>query len=183
MTEVVVATLNINFADDTGGANQGALKLEIDDREDGLNGGDTSFSPGDNAYFFLFKDETVTLLTTRPLVTAGGVTAASPATGIKAVDENITFSNTDTGSLGYPPDGAVTMEWLGRSYELSGTTFRSNTALPEVNGSELSMAGGKKVFGLLKCTYNSTGSLWKLLNVPTDIPEVLALAVGTVETV
>lgn len=46
MTEVVVATLNINFDADAAGG-QGILKLELDDREDGLNGGDTSFAPGD----------------------------------------------------------------------------------------------------------------------------------------
>ena len=65
MTELVVATLNINFSADTTAA-QGQIKLEIDDRPEGLNKGDTSFAPGDTAYFFLFKDENVTLLTSIP---------------------------------------------------------------------------------------------------------------------
>lgn len=177
MVEVVVATLNVNFsADDATGAG-GGLKLEIDDREDGLNSGDTSFAPGDDAYFFLFKDTNVTLVTTTPERTAGGVTSAG--SGVKEIDENITFSNSNTSSLGYPPNGSVTMSWLGRSFTLSGTTLSSNTALPEVNGSELKMANGKNVIGVLKCVYESTGSLWKLSGVPTDIPEVLLLAIGT----
>lgn len=177
MTEVVVATLNINFDADEA-SSQGILKLEIDDREDGLNGGDTSFAPGDDAYFFLFKDDTVTLITTMPKSTAGGVSGAG--SGVKAVDENISFSNTDTSSLGYPPDGSVTMEWLGRAYELKGTELLPYSTLPEVNGSELKISGGKKVVGILHCTYSSVGSLWKLSSVPADLPESMVIAIGTV---
>jgi hypothetical protein len=177
MTEVVVATLNVNFSAESEGTG-GSIKLEIDDREDGLNGGDTSFAPGDDAYFFLFKDANVTLITDIPERTAGGVTSASSAT--KVVDEYLTFSNSDTSSLGYPPDGSVTMTWQGRSYQLSVTTLSTNTALPEVSGSELRMAGGKKVIGILRCQYDSTGSLWKLSNVPEDIADVLVFAIGTV---
>lgn len=177
MAEVVVATLNVNFDADTTAAS-GVLKLEIDDREDGLNGGDTSFSPGDNVYFFMFKDDSVTLTTTVPQRTAGGITSAG--SGTKSVDEYITFSNSDTASLGYPPDGAVSMEWVGSCYRLNRTTLVLNTTLPEVDGSELRMAGGIQVIGILHCTYQSTGSLWKLSGVPRDIPEVVVFAVGTV---
>lgn len=180
MTEVVVATLNINFEADAAAGGQGGLKLELDDRADGLNGGDTSFAPGDDAYFFLFKDDSVTLITTTPKSTAGGVSAASPATGTKAVDENISFSNSDSGGLNYPPTGTVEMEWLGRAYELKGTELLPYTALPKLNGSELKIAGGKKVVGILNCMYNSTGSLWKLSSVPVDFPESMVIAIGTV---
>ncbi len=173
MAEIIVATLNVSFGDSTG--TQGALKLEIDDREDGLNGGDTSFAPGDDVYYFLFKDANVTVLDHE--VTAGGRT--SQGTGTKSLDENITFSNSDTSSLGYPPDGAVSMEWLGRSYEIRGDQVFSNTSLPEVTGSELKM-GGKKVVGLLNCVYTSTGNLYKLSGVPKDFKEVLIFAIGSV---
>ena len=47
MAEIVVATLNVNFSEDAESSKSGVLKLEIDDRENGLNGGDTSFQPGD----------------------------------------------------------------------------------------------------------------------------------------
>lgn len=176
MAEVIVATLNVSFdADaDTGDA-QGVLKLEIDDREDGLNNGDTSFAPGDDAYYFLFKDDNITIHEHE--TTAGGKTAQG--TGTKDIDENITFTNSDTSSLGYPPNGTVSMQWLGRSFEISGTTVRANTAVPEVDGSELRMAGGKKVIGLLNCTYEAQGDLYKLSNVPRDFKEVMIIAIGT----
>jgi hypothetical protein len=175
MAEVIVATLNVSFSEDTEGT-QGVLKLEIDDREDGLNNGDTSFSPGDDAYYFLFKDSNVTVLEHE--VTAGGKSAQG--SGTKSIDETITFSNSDTGSLGYPPDGGVTLQWLGRSFEVRGTEIFPNTSLPEVTRSELKMSNGKKVVGLLNCVYESTGDLYKLSNVPKDFDEVLIFAIGTV---
>ncbi len=177
MAEVIVATLNVTFDDDadTDGTRQGVLKLEIDDREDGLNNGDTSFSPGDDAYYFLFKDDNVTVLEHE--TTAGG--KSPQGTGTKTIDENITFSNSDTSSLNYPPNGSVTRKWLGRSFEISGTTVVPNTTLPEVSGSELAMASGKKVVGILNCTYEATGSLYKLSGVPKDFSEVLIIAIGS----
>lgn len=177
MAEVIVATLNVNFSADTGQTVGGSLKLEIDDREEGLNSGDTSFSPGDDAYFFMFKGDNVTLITPTPERTAGGVTSAG--TGTKDIDENITFSNSNSSSLGYPPDGAVTMTWLGRSFTLSGTTLSPNNSIPQLSGSELKMTGNKNAIGVLRCQYQSTGSLWKLSGVPDDITDVLLVAIGT----
>ena len=176
MAEVVVATLNVSFQDETDGAS-GVLKLEIDDREDGLNGGDTSFKPGDTPGFFLFKDDNVTLVV---LPKASASNPVPQGLGTKDVDENVTFSNSDTASLGYPPQGGVTMEWLGQSFSLTGTAVSSNATLPDVNGSELRIPGGKNVIGILHCTYTTQGSLFTLPNVPLDIPEVVIFAVGTV---
>ncbi len=178
MAEVIVATLNVSFNvdDGTGDGAAGVLKLEIDDREDGLNGGDTSFAPGDDAYYFLFKDSSVSVIAHE--TTAGGKSSAG--SGTKEIDENITFSNSDTSSLGYPPSGSVTMKWLGRCFEISGTSVLVNTTLPEIDGSELRMAGGKKVAGVLNVVYDSTGDLYKLSGVPKDFSEALIIAIGTV---
>jgi len=175
MAEVIVATLNVSF-DSEATTSSGTLKLEIDDRADGLNGGNTSFKPGDDAYYFMFKDDNVTVV--QHVVTAGGT--APSGSGTKVIDENVTFTNSDSSSLGYPPDGGVTLSWLGRSFEISGTTVTSNTELPEVDGSELKMAKGKKVAGVLQCKYNSTGTLHKLSGVPKDFKESMVIAIGTI---
>jgi hypothetical protein len=175
MAEVVVATLNVSF-DSTADTTTGNIKLEIDDREDGLNNGNTSFKPGDNAYYWLFKDSNVTLL--EHIATAGGISSAGSDT--KEIDENITFTNSDTGSLGYPPNGSVSMEWLGRSYEIKGTVVSSNTTKPEVTRSELAMANGKKVAGILRCRYSSTGTLHRLSGVPKDFKESMIIAIGSI---
>lgn len=182
MAEVVVATLNVSFSEDATGTS-GVLKLEIDDREDGGNGGDTSFSPGDEPVFFMFKGDNVNLITTTPRTTSGGVTSFPPGNVLKDIDENITFSNSSTASLGYPPEGSVTKVWLGGAYSLSGTSLTgpSSTPIPDHDDNgNLTVPGGKNMIGLLHCTYKSRGSLWQLKSVATDIDEVLLLAVGTV---
>lgn len=177
MAEVVVATLNVNFSEDTE-ATQGVLKLEIDDRENGLNGGDTSFQPGDTVGFWLFKDSNVTLNTSVPVSTSGGVTSAG-SDSIE-VDEYITFSNSDSASLGYPPSGSVSLDWIGRAYKISGTTVTTTSTLPERTRSQLKMADGSQVVGVLRAQYTASGSLYRLRSVPTDITEVLIFAIGTV---
>ena len=174
MAEVVVATLNVSF--DSSSTTTGSIKLEIDDRPDGLNNGNTSFKPGDTAAYFLFKDSNINVIS--HFCTAGGTSGAG--SGTKTIDENITFTNSDTGSLGYPPDGAVTMDWLGRSFEISGTTVTGNSSVPEVNGSELAMKNGKKVAGILRCRYSSTGTLHRLSGVPKDFTKSMIVALGTV---
>ena len=175
MANIVVASLNVTFGEDAEGT-EGQLKLEIDDRPDGMNGGDTSFSPGDNVYFFRFKDSNVTVLD--QFVTAGGISNAGSAS--KAVDEQITFSNSDTGSLGYPPTGSVSLSWLGRCYEIrTDGSIRSNTSLPEVTGSNLKMRDGKKVAGILRAVYSSSGALFRLSGVPVDFTEVSIFAIGS----
>ena len=178
MAEVVVATLNVNFAEDST-ATQGVLKLEIDDREDGLNAGDTSFQPGDTVGFWLFKDSNVNLITATPISTSGGVTSAGSAS--KEIDEYLTFSNTDSSSLGYPPSGSVTLEWVGRDYKIAGTTVTVTTVLPERTRSQLAMPDKTQVAGVLRARYTTTGSLWRLRSVPTDITEALLFTIGEID--
>lgn len=181
MAELVVATLNVNFAADTDTTTEGSLKLEIDDRETGLNGGDTSFAPGDTVGFWLFKDSNVTVVA-GPTSTSGGVTSAG--TDTKTIDEYITFSNSDSGSLGYPPSGAVSLEWQGRCYrivESSGSvSVTTISTLPNRTRSQLKMPNNDSVAGVLRARYTTTGSLYRLQSVPTDITEVLIFAIGQV---
>ena len=184
--EIVVATLNVSFDSESDSAG-GALKLEIDDRKEGLNAGETSFKPGDKPGFWMFADSNVDVIVS-PRSTSGGVTRAGSDS--KDVDENITFSNSDTGSLNYPPNSDPSMEWLGRSYRIeetkTGVKVTPNTALPTVKYSTLTMpkdAEGKTqtVIGLLNCKYVTSGSLHRLDSVAEDIEEVVIFAVGIYE--
>lgn len=180
MTEIVVATLNVTFGEDTA-SSEGQLKLEIDDRPTGLNKGDTSFSPGDQVGYIIFKDSNVTVI--EHMTTAGGTTAAGSIT--KEIDEQITFTNSDTGSLGYPPDGAVSLQWLGRCYEIytddnNNTGVRAQSSTPNVTHSNLKMTDGKKVAGILRAQYDTTGTGYYLRNVPEDFEEVMIIAIGEI---
>lgn len=179
--EVVTATLNVSFEADEGDKTGAGIKLEIDDREDGLNGGETSFKPGDTAYFFMFVDtDKINLITTTPKTTAGGVSAASPATDTIEVDENISFSGSEDAQLGYTPKGTVTLEWVGgKGYELNKTTFALTpySTLPNRSGINLKISDKKKIFGILNAKYEAEGSLWALKGV--SVPEAMVIAIGT----
>lgn len=184
MTEVVVATLSVSFDATDSGDGSGELKLEIDDREEGPNGGETSFGPGDEVYFFLFKGSSVTLVNVDGKAVASTAGAASSYTMGVTIEkeENITFSNSDTASLGYPLDSIIgSPVWLGKCFEIKGTTATANTAVPEytTGSSELKMTGGKKVAGICKIKYNAKGDLYKLSGVPVDFKEVLLISMGT----
>jgi hypothetical protein len=176
MSKIVVATLNVSFGDEDSASSEGILKLEIDDREDGSNKGKTSFKPGDSVGYFLFKSTTPNVTVLDHVTTAGGFTGGSLAE--KDVEENITFSNSDESTLGYPPSSAVEMSWLGRAFEIKDNSVSPITALPQRNGSVLSM-GDRKVAGVLKCKYKAKGQLFTLSGVPADFPEAMIIAIGT----
>ncbi len=67
--QIITASQIINFDRDTD-ADRGILRLEIDSRNDGLNAGKTSFSPGDSVGLLLYKSPNVTILH-GPIITFG----------------------------------------------------------------------------------------------------------------
>lgn len=179
MAELVVATLTVNFEESTA-STTGTLKLEIDSRKDGANGGKTSFAPGDDVWYFLFKDSNVTVI--EHFATAGGISGGSSV--VLPKNENISFSNSDSSSLGYPPSGAVSRQWLGRCYKIETSSAVQQSALPDVVYSSLVLPGGTKVAGILKCTYDTTGGLYKLKvdkATALEFKEVLIVAIGRID--
>lgn len=108
----VTANITVSFGTSKDSTVDGHLSAEIDDREDGLNGGNTSFAPGDTAHFLVYKSANVTY--DDPIASAGGVSAGS--TGILVTKEDdITFANTDTASLSIPAEAIILTTWIGTS--------------------------------------------------------------------
>lgn len=105
----VTATILVDFAQGGESGATGHLSAEVDDRADGLNNGDTSFQPGDTAYFLVFKSANVTH--TDPVPSAGTVTAAT--VGIVTKEDQIIFANVATGSLPVPALAITDYEWMG----------------------------------------------------------------------
>jgi hypothetical protein len=94
-----------------GGASQGHLSAEIDDRPEGLNAGKTSFVPGDLAHFLVYKSANVAY--DPPTPSAGSV--SSGGTVVVEKEDDIAFADTDTASLPIPADAIVSVTWLGNS--------------------------------------------------------------------
>lgn len=107
----VTANITVSFGEQAGAAEFGHLSAEIDDRPTGLNGGNTSFAPGDTAYFLVYQSSNVSHDT--PIASAGSIVTASVGSVQKEVD--VQFPDTDTASLPIPADSIVGVQWLGRS--------------------------------------------------------------------
>jgi hypothetical protein len=106
----VTANITVSFGAEGAAADGSHLSAAIDDRPDGLNGGDTSFMPGDVAYFLVYQSDNVTH--DDPIPSAGAV-AASGSVSVTRV-EDITFANEDTATLSVPASG-VSVKWFGNA--------------------------------------------------------------------
>lgn len=119
------ATIRVQFGSGSagGGEAQGHLSAEIDTREDGLNGGRSSFEPGETVYILVFTSANVRI--TDAICSAGSL--ASSGTAVVPVTEEVMFEDTDTASLNKPArSGLAEVVWFGRSLgELSLTDATS----------------------------------------------------------
>ena len=58
------ATIRVQFGNPDGSEAAGHLSAEIDTRPGGLNGGRTSFNPGETAYILVYKSDNVSITDT-----------------------------------------------------------------------------------------------------------------------
>ncbi len=124
MAEIVTASLTINF--DAGkGSNQ--FLVEVDDRENGPNGGRTSFQPGDTVYLLLYASDNISQI--RQFVTSGSL--AQGGSVIVDKEEIISFAQEREANARYPVmPGSATYEWYGPSpgsVTVSGGKFITST--------------------------------------------------------
>jgi hypothetical protein len=105
-TNVVTTSFTVSFGSATAGQ---VLKAEVDDRADGLNKGNTSFLPGDDVGWLLFKSAGVTV--DAKVSSLGSLSGAG--TGTKEVVDVLQFANEATASLNYPCTAIKSSKWIG----------------------------------------------------------------------
>lgn len=108
----VTANITVSFGDSAADGANGHLSAEIDGRPTGLNGGKTSFAPGDKAHFLVYKSSNVTYDT--PIASAGTIAAGGKGITVEKEDD-IQFADTDTANLSIPAESIVSVTWMGRS--------------------------------------------------------------------
>lgn len=156
----VTTTIVVQFNSDTGG-----LSAEIDSRPTGLNGGKTSFAPGDTAFFLVFP--TGDAVIDQVVASAGGVSSAGA--GTYPVREVLTFANSREASLSKSYAGGGTVQWFGNN--LGTITFNGSKATVPVAG-----------VGVALVTYNASYTAYGL-NAPSQINgltnfEILVVVIG-----
>lgn len=104
------ATIRVSFGNGSSSAPGAHLSAEIDTREAGLNGGRTSFSPGDDVWFLVYMSDNVQV-DGNPLPSAGSITAGTPFSVTNS--QEVEFADTNTSSLSVPATSIVSTLWFG----------------------------------------------------------------------
>lgn len=161
-------TIRVQFGTPTGGPNGDAqpafLSASLDSRETGLNGGKTSFKPGDMAVILIYKSTNVTL--EQPIASAGSISLGSQVE--VDITEDLTFLGELKTNLQIPPTGAITGKWLGRSL---GSISASGTGEVTASG------GDSSKVGVFRATYKGTATVCTLVS-PVDIEGATDFAIG-----
>lgn len=163
------ATIRVQFGNPDGSAAVGQLSAEIDTRPDGLNGGRSSFSPGETVYILVYKSDNVSITDT--ICSAGSLSAQGSA--VVAVTEELMFEDSDTAQLSKPVRSTITQSvWYGRS--LGSLTLQSD---------QVTVKATTKGVGVAKVTYDALAMVYALsspvaLNGETDF-SILALIKGS----
>jgi hypothetical protein len=162
------ATIRVQFGNPDGSGAEGHLSAEVDTRPDGMNGGRSSFSPGETVYLLVYKTDNVSITDT--ICSAGSL--SSNGTTSVTVTEEVMFEDSENASLPKPASGAVSVVWQGRS--LGSLTLQSD---------KLTVKAGAKGVAVAKVTYTAQARVYALsspssINGETDF-SILALIKGS----
>ena len=128
-TSIVVSFGNQSAAATAANAH---LSAQIDSRPTGLNGGVTSFNPGDTAWFLIFMSDNVAL-DGAPVASAGTIGGGQLVSGI-TISEQLTFANVNTASLSVPATSISATKWLGTSLGSLTLTGNNSTVQSDQTG-------------------------------------------------
>jgi hypothetical protein len=166
--QIITASQIINFDRDED-ADRGILRLEVDNRNDGLNAGKTSFSPGDSVGLLLYKSPNITILH-GPIVTYGSI--AEEGTHITPHEGFLAFAGETEQSLSHPicPENLV-LQWVGN---ILGDTRVLNCSVvqlvdpPDWNPGNTAEPLADKI-GILRYSGNATAQGYRLSG--TNLPD------------
>lgn len=154
MSVAVTTTVVVDFQSAAGADASSVLVGEVDSREEGFNGGRTSFGPGDRPYVLVFKTADVTL--TGVLVSTGSIHAEG--SGLYEVTEDLIFGASKSASLSKPaPSGLKEVKWLGNN--LGGITL--------ANENEASVLSDQP--GVARVKYDSPFLTYRISNVTVPL--------------
>jgi hypothetical protein len=156
--QIVTANLSVTFT--VSGAS--SLKAEIDSRHSGGNAGKTSFKPGDEVSWLLFRSPAVYLdqIITSAGTTSGSIIDSKGGTGESIpVKEFLSLAGVYDVSLEYPYYSNFSYEWVG-------TPGATVIETPPIGSTQLNFKGTSKygAIGYLIIKYNTLGEVNRLVS-------------------
>ncbi len=174
MPEIVTANLTVNFtADNQQTANKGGIALEVDSRPDGLNGGNTSFRPGDDVHILRFITGNVNI--TVQQATAGSLAGAGSGL-FDVLNLAVSFNNQKEVSLSKPVSSGFSIQKFGRTFDAKGQPKTLNASLVDSNAIALPEPG----YGFFIVSYKASYNAFKLSGVPVTTPQAMVFALGEI---
>lgn len=146
----VTTSVVVNFENPSDA--EGVLKAEVDTRPCGLNGGKSTFRPGDTVYIVLWKSSNVEDF--GYTASAGSLSATSSSVTYNITDV-LTFIDSDTASINYPVSSGFSSTWVG-----------NNLGAVTPSDSEVTLNSAPETahyVGVLKVSYASVGQVYKLV--------------------
>jgi hypothetical protein len=132
--------------DETGNSPSTFLIVELDSEAntpEGETKAKTKFLPGSKAFIRVFG------INYKMKSVVGTLIKESTKNSLSIKDETITFTDTKTGFLQYPPSGNVEWEWVGERQGTPKFGFRDVTLVQDA-------------LGFLKCTYKTDYDQWSI---------------------
>lgn len=143
------ATIVVQFGVAPGSDASGHLSAEVDTREGGLNGGQSSFAPGSDVYLLAYRTANVSI--TDVLASAGSITQQA---GISVtVTEDLNFEDGRTASLSKPVAGASldSVQWWGN--DLGALTVQDD---------KMSVQAASRGVAVARVTYTVAADVFRL---------------------
>lgn len=150
--------------------------VEVDSREDGYNQGRTSFSSGDDAYLLLFVPKGYDVVA--DMASVG--TLSYVGLDSKAVEDYLTYANEDQATVQYPITTGFSAAWYGSAPSPS-ITVKSDDQTVALSARPYDPVSKKLNpeyrIGVARVNYSSACRVYKISNVPANIPQVIAFFV------
>jgi hypothetical protein len=163
------ATIVVHFGVAPGGAGGGHLSAEVDSRPGGLNGGQVSFTPGQDVYILVYRTANVAITG----VAASAGTISAQGTVSVTIEEDLQFEDSRQANLQRPVAGSAlaSVEWFGE-----------NLGALTVQADKLTVQAAAQGVAVCRATYAAVADVYKLqspasINGRTDFP-ILVLVKG-----
>lgn len=150
----VTTSIVVDFS---AGDSGGVLTAEVDSRTLGLNGGKTSFAPGQSPAILVYKSNNVLI---DGFDFSYPVTITSLGIQVVEVEEFLQFVKTESATPGKPIHSDFTYKWLGNDL---GTLVGGEmvvTLTPNLSGLEI---------GLAKVNYKTNALAYRISGVPLSM--------------
>lgn len=144
----------VQFSPESTGGPSSILRAEIDAFDGGLNGGKTSFIPGDSPVFLVYKSSNVTIDSIT--VSLGSAASLGQVTTPEKIEEDISFIDSDTANTSYPVHSGFESKWIGNAL---GAANLVGDSLVRANA---------KGDAILKVKYYSRPNAYRITGIPNE---------------